>query len=87
MKLTHVGTDFSRMQEEWDYCERRLDAVCQIIKELEDIILSPNAFPFDKQDAQDRMSIMQARKARLTQEQSEAENWLVENEAPGWTST
>lgn len=75
------------MQEYWESDERRLEAICQIIKELEAIILSPNSFLVEKRDAEKRMEIMQIRKARLTQQQNEVENWLVENEAPGWTST
>lgn len=84
--LAHKG-DFRRMQDEWDGLERRLTAIFEIIKELEAIILSPNAFPVEKKDATQRMNIMIVRKARLMDEQSEVENWLVENEAPGWTST
>lgn len=75
------------MQSQWDDFERRLNAVCQIIKELEETILSADDMSVEKEDAHRRMGIMQSRKAYLTNQQSEAENWLIENEAPGWTST
>lgn len=75
------------MQQEWDELEQRLMAVSQIIGEQEKISLNPDVPEVESHMALDRLGIAQSRKAYLLQQQSEVENWLVENQAPGWTST